>query len=190
MRPNFVSPNKRHRQQQQVSGHQKAFPLQSNRCGSSSCRRASYPDPIRSQTDSDMPCLTCLQFSPRDKILHERCLSGLLLQVSVQSSRSYVSSTSCCCVLDVRLCRSLQAVGRCIRHKLDWGAIVLLDERFREDRNQRGLSKWVRGNLMVSKVACTAARARSHFACEPPEPYGRNTTRAESSSSSLLLSLA
>ncbi|MEW5316785.1 MAG: hypothetical protein WDW38_008135 [Sanguina aurantia] len=71
-----------------------------------------------------------------------------------------------------------QAVGRCIRHKLDWGAIVLLDERFREDRNQRGLSKWVRGNLMAFNAfepALTSLRGffkelEAHPPVAPPKP--------------------
>eukprot|EP00198_Chlamydomonas_reinhardtii_P005175 XP_001694511.1 ATP-dependent DNA helicase [Chlamydomonas reinhardtii] len=37
-----------------------------------------------------------------------------------------------------------QAVGRCIRHKYDWGAIILLDERFRGPGRQQQLSRWVR----------------------------------------------
>jgi hypothetical protein len=41
-----------------------------------------------------------------------------------------------------------QAVGRCIRHRLDWGAIVLVDSRFGEAKYQRGLSRWVRGALV------------------------------------------
>ena len=40
-------------------------------------------------------------------------------------------------------CRALnQAVGRCIRHKLDYGAIILLDRRFSSTANQRHLSRW------------------------------------------------
>lgn len=35
-----------------------------------------------------------------------------------------------------------QAIGRCIRHKDDWGAIVLVDDRFRQPRYQKGLSRW------------------------------------------------
>jgi Fanconi anemia group J protein len=35
-----------------------------------------------------------------------------------------------------------QAIGRCIRHKGDWGAIVLVDDRFRQPRYQKGLSRW------------------------------------------------
>lgn len=39
-----------------------------------------------------------------------------------------------------------QALGRCIRHKNDWGALVLVDDRFRNNPNKyiTGLSKWVR----------------------------------------------
>lgn len=36
-------------------------------------------------------------------------------------------------------------MGRCIRHRLDWGAIVLVDDRFRQPRNQAGLSRWYVG---------------------------------------------
>lgn len=36
-----------------------------------------------------------------------------------------------------------QALGRCIRHKLDWGAILLVDERFKLNaRYQNSLSRW------------------------------------------------
>lgn len=39
-----------------------------------------------------------------------------------------------------------QALGRCIRHKNDWGALVLVDDRYRNNPNKYipGLSKWVR----------------------------------------------
>uniref|UniRef100_A0A3B4AJB4 DNA 5'-3' helicase n=1 Tax=Periophthalmus magnuspinnatus TaxID=409849 RepID=A0A3B4AJB4_9GOBI len=39
-----------------------------------------------------------------------------------------------------------QALGRCIRHKNDWGALVLVDERYKNNPNKyiTGLSKWVR----------------------------------------------
>ena len=40
-------------------------------------------------------------------------------------------------------CRALnQAIGRCIRHKHDYGGIILLDQRFGDTRNQRNLSCW------------------------------------------------
>ncbi|XP_056672455.1 Fanconi anemia group J protein isoform X2 [Monodelphis domestica] len=42
-----------------------------------------------------------------------------------------------------------QALGRCIRHKNDWGALILVDDRFRSnpDRYISGLSKWVRQQI-------------------------------------------
>uniref|UniRef100_A0A2H8TS50 DNA 5'-3' helicase n=1 Tax=Melanaphis sacchari TaxID=742174 RepID=A0A2H8TS50_9HEMI len=40
-----------------------------------------------------------------------------------------------------------QALGRCIRHKNDWGAILLVDSRYEQPKNQTGLSKWIRGRV-------------------------------------------
>ena len=37
-----------------------------------------------------------------------------------------------------------QALGRCIRHKDDWGAIILLESRFHIPRNLEQLSRWIR----------------------------------------------
>ncbi|XP_054456847.1 Fanconi anemia group J protein [Anoplopoma fimbria] len=39
-----------------------------------------------------------------------------------------------------------QALGRCIRHRNDWGALILVDDRYRNNPNKyiTGLSKWVR----------------------------------------------
>lgn len=43
-----------------------------------------------------------------------------------------------------------QALGRCIRHKSDWGALVVVDHRFTErEKYRKGLSKWIR-----EKVCC------------------------------------
>ncbi|XP_068645510.1 uncharacterized protein [Aristolochia californica] len=39
-----------------------------------------------------------------------------------------------------------QAIGRCIRHRLDYGAIILLDERFKEE-NTAYISKWLRKSI-------------------------------------------
>jgi hypothetical protein len=41
-----------------------------------------------------------------------------------------------------------QALGRCIRHKADWGAILLVDDRFaKTPRYVNQLSKWVRSSI-------------------------------------------
>ncbi|XP_074536130.1 Fanconi anemia group J protein [Halichoeres trimaculatus] len=39
-----------------------------------------------------------------------------------------------------------QALGRCIRHRNDWGALILVDDRYKNNPNKyiTGLSKWVR----------------------------------------------
>ncbi|XP_054651079.1 Fanconi anemia group J protein isoform X2 [Dunckerocampus dactyliophorus] len=39
-----------------------------------------------------------------------------------------------------------QALGRCIRHRNDWGALILVDNRYKNNPNKyiTGLSKWVR----------------------------------------------
>ena len=40
-----------------------------------------------------------------------------------------------------------QAIGRVIRHKKDWGAIFLLDDRFQHEKQVNQLSSWVRPRL-------------------------------------------
>ncbi|XP_072099358.1 Fanconi anemia group J protein [Mobula birostris] len=42
-----------------------------------------------------------------------------------------------------------QALGRCIRHKTDWGALILVDDRFRSNNKKyiTGLSKWIRRQI-------------------------------------------
>ncbi|KAJ0966761.1 hypothetical protein J5N97_023678 [Dioscorea zingiberensis] len=40
-----------------------------------------------------------------------------------------------------------QAAGRCIRHQRDYGAIILLDERFKEERNLTYISRWLRKSI-------------------------------------------
>ncbi|KAF3793184.1 Fanconi anemia group J protein-like protein [Nymphaea thermarum] len=40
-----------------------------------------------------------------------------------------------------------QASGRCIRHRYDYGAIILLDERFRGGNNVANMSKWLRKSI-------------------------------------------
>ncbi|CAN6198835.1 unnamed protein product [Urochloa humidicola] len=40
-----------------------------------------------------------------------------------------------------------QAAGRCIRHKSDYGGIILIDERYKQDRNRVYISKWLRNAI-------------------------------------------
>ncbi|KAJ2940175.1 hypothetical protein O0L34_g11739 [Tuta absoluta] len=50
--------------------------------------------------------------------------------------------------LRVQAYRALnQAVGRCVRHRNDWGAVLLIDSRFQQTYYTEHLSKWVRNFL-------------------------------------------
>ncbi|WCJ44724.1 hypothetical protein M5689_025378 [Euphorbia peplus] len=40
-----------------------------------------------------------------------------------------------------------QAIGRCIRHRFDYGAIILLDERYKKEQNRMYISKWIRKSI-------------------------------------------
>lgn len=42
-----------------------------------------------------------------------------------------------------------QAMGRVIRHRWDYGAVLLADERFGQAQNQRNLSRWLREHVAV-----------------------------------------
>ncbi|XP_072043286.1 uncharacterized protein [Amphiura filiformis] len=59
-----------------------------------------------------------------------------------------------------------QALGRCIRHKMDWGALILVDERY--NRNPKkyisGLSKWVRAKVYHHIHSRDAICSLSEFA--------------------------
>ncbi|XP_035985322.1 Fanconi anemia group J protein homolog isoform X1 [Fundulus heteroclitus] len=68
-----------------------------------------------------------------------------------------------------------QALGRCIRHKNDWGALILVDDRYKNNPNKyiTGLSKWVRqfvqhhntfSNAMQSLVAFSKVQRKVEVA--------------------------
>lgn len=43
-----------------------------------------------------------------------------------------------------------QAIGRVIRHKDDYGAILLCDCRFNQPRQKQQLSSWIQGHLKAT----------------------------------------
>ncbi|KAJ1392938.1 ATP-dependent helicase, C-terminal [Sesbania bispinosa] len=67
-----------------------------------------------------------------------------------------------------------QAAGRCIRHRLDYGAIILLDERFREERNRAFISKWLRRPLRVYDSFNLSLEGLRSFFEDAKERYGMN----------------
>ncbi|KAF8026326.1 hypothetical protein BT93_F2958 [Corymbia citriodora subsp. variegata] len=57
-----------------------------------------------------------------------------------------------------------QAAGRCIRHVLDYGAIILLDERYREERNRAYISKWLKKSFnMYESLDASLEGLKSFF---------------------------
>ncbi|KFP28871.1 Fanconi anemia group J protein, partial [Colius striatus] len=59
-----------------------------------------------------------------------------------------------------------QALGRCIRHRNDWGALILVDDRFRNNPNKyiTGLSKWIRQQIQHHENFGTALESLDAFA--------------------------
>ncbi|KAK7481564.1 hypothetical protein BaRGS_00027213, partial [Batillaria attramentaria] len=58
-----------------------------------------------------------------------------------------------------------QALGRCIRHRRDWGALIIVDDRFVKNTNKyaNGLSKWVRKKLHVHRKCSAMLESLSEF---------------------------
>lgn len=56
-----------------------------------------------------------------------------------------------------------QALGRCIRHRHDWGAIILLEQRFTMGRNVNQLSKWVRSRVKTFTAFAAAMQSLDGF---------------------------
>ncbi|XP_020847477.1 Fanconi anemia group J protein isoform X1 [Phascolarctos cinereus] len=58
-----------------------------------------------------------------------------------------------------------QALGRCIRHKNDWGALILVDDRFRRNPDQyiSGLSKWIRQQIKHHETFESALESLAAF---------------------------
>ncbi|XP_043910473.1 Fanconi anemia group J protein isoform X2 [Protopterus annectens] len=67
-----------------------------------------------------------------------------------------------------------QALGRCIRHKNDWGALILVDDRFRNNPNKyiTGLSKWVRQQVQHHVSFNSALESLTVFAKKQQENSG------------------
>jgi len=64
-----------------------------------------------------------------------------------------------------------QALGRVIRHRADYGAILLLDNRFEQTKYQIGLSKWLRPHIdMNHSIGASIASLKRFFNDAVPEP--------------------
>ncbi|XP_048531472.1 Fanconi anemia group J protein homolog [Triticum urartu] len=64
---------------------------------------------------------------------------------SYKSSKNLLSGSEWYCHQAFRALN--QAAGRCIRHKFDYGGIILIDERYQEERNLLHISKWLKNSI-------------------------------------------
>jgi Fanconi anemia group J protein len=64
---------------------------------------------------------------------------------------------------------TLQALGRCIRHRSDYGSIILLDERLQDSRPQSNLSRWLRDSVIIPQSFQEAHERLSRFFSERAE---------------------
>ncbi|XP_063613872.1 Fanconi anemia group J protein homolog, partial [Penaeus indicus] len=84
-----------------------------------------------------------------------------------------------------------QALGRCLRHRYDWGALILVDERYQrgslssgvqQNKYTKGLSKWVRNKIVHHPSYAMALSSLNNFArnmtANPPKkPESMNETQ-------------
>ncbi|GKY99980.1 hypothetical protein MPSEU_000951500 [Mayamaea pseudoterrestris] len=56
-----------------------------------------------------------------------------------------------------------QAIGRVIRNRTDYGAVILLDERFGQNQNKEGLSMWLRPHIKNDEGFGVAVRGLVSF---------------------------
>ena len=58
-----------------------------------------------------------------------------------------------------------QALGRCLRHINDWGAIIMIESRLPgNDRYWNGISRWIRDE-MIATDNCAEAMERLEYFC-------------------------
>lgn len=74
-----------------------------------------------------------------------------------------------------------QAIGRVIRHRSDYGAILFLDSRYSVERNQLGVSKWIRSSFTTDEGMGGTIRSLVKFFRGAKEKADANKARLESS---------
>jgi len=75
-----------------------------------------------------------------------------------------------------------QALGRCIRHRYDWGAMFLIDNRFNSDKYKNGLSKWIKKTIEsepgVSQILESYNQFTDDKAINPPKPAAQKPSKS------------
>jgi Helicase C-terminal domain len=99
-------------------------------------------------------------------------------QQAMRCAHCHAACSCCCALLAFRhvhggsigpqlasCCRRAinQAMGRVIRHRLDYGAIILADERFRSEATRMQLSSWLRGSVTSHDTFGAATKSLQAF---------------------------
>lgn len=75
-----------------------------------------------------------------------------------------------------------QAAGRVIRHRSDWGVVILADERFAQPRAKQQLSKWLLPHLRDFSSSATLVDALRHFVSHATAQEGMRKQTAAAAS--------
>lgn len=68
-----------------------------------------------------------------------------------------------------------QAIGRVLRNRYDYGAIILVDERFATNKDQ--ISKWIRPHIKVSDNHINITRHLTKFFNKATSEFGKNSEK-------------
>lgn len=79
--------------------------------------------------------------------------------------RSHFVSTEISSNLAMNICMTQvnQAIGRVVRHKLDYGIVVLLDARYSDSRHSSLISKWAQPSFFRCTTSQNAISALKDF---------------------------
>ncbi|CAI0434835.1 unnamed protein product, partial [Linum tenue] len=102
-----------------------------------------------------------------------------------KSTKNLISGSEWYCYQAFRALN--QAAGRCIRHKNDYGAIILLDERYQEERNLAYISKWLRKSIQhhdsfdesIERLKSFFSDAKEAVAINTPSPVPNFLVKVE-----------
>lgn len=68
---------------------------------------------------------------------------------------------------------TLKALGRCIRHKDDYGAVLLIDGRYGQKDKTQKLSKWVRTCVKSYPTVEDSLKVMEEFFSSAAAEYGK-----------------
>ncbi|XP_024169418.1 Fanconi anemia group J protein homolog [Rosa chinensis] len=97
-----------------------------------------------------------------------------------KSSKGFLSGNEWYCHQAFRALN--QAAGRCIRHRFDYGAVILLDERYQVGRNTAYVSKWLKKSIRQYESFDTSIEELKSFFNNVKERVSKNMVNVSQSS--------